>query len=366
MSRTPLELPVGIRIWNDELRRGRRHLVEGYSFEPLEGTTDSFRFTLAAAPEKIPGIMRELCAAGQAEEAFLILEYYPDEQSMATGDANSPPVSPDVFYSPYLSIDEIFAGIDPYLLRLLHDGFVGFGLANNRLGLEIFFSEEKTLTCFTDNHIRVTNLMHRLGLPHIPDTTFHMDLGHDHYSLLCHPRHQLPEPLAQMDKNDLDSIRFCGELVDQFGMYPVEETLAFFLTRREQDSIEAALKQHDEYDDFASEDFGATLLDWNDFVSECETGFEGDLDDYRLGLHLRDIIAYVIDHVDSALARKMRDIVAEPDERFQQLLTDRRKRFDRPAASEAPPPFWYQGMVEKPGVTLRRDLIRQGWFKPHP
>jgi len=338
--------------------------VEGYAFEPLEGTSDSYRFTLAAAPEKIPAIMRELCA-GQADDAFLILEYYQDEQSMSSGDGDAAPPAPDVFYSPYMTIDEIFAGLEPYLTRLLHDGFVGFGLANNRYGLEIFFSEEKTLTCFTDNHIRVTNLMHRLGLPHIPGATFHMDLGHDHYSLLCPPRHELPEELRSLDKNDLDSIRFCGELVEQFGMYPVEETLSFFLTRREQDQIEAALEKHPEFSEFASEDFGATLLDWNDFVSECETGFEGDLDDYRLGLHLRDIIAYVIDQAEGALSAKLIEIVAEPDRRFQQVLTDRRKRFDQPSSASTPPPFWYQGVVARPGATLRRDLIRQGWFKPH-
>jgi len=363
LSTTPLILPVGIRIWNDELRRGRRHLIEGYAFEPLEGTTDSYRFTMAAAPEKIPAIMRELCV-GHSEEAFLILEYYQDEQAMSGSDADAPAPPPDVFYSPYMTIDEVFAGLEPYMLRLLHDGFVGFGLANNRYGLEVFYSEEKTLTCFTDNHIRVTNLMHRLGLQHVPGGTFHMDLGHDHYSLLCHPRHDLPEALQVLDKNDLDSIRFCGELVDLFSMYPVEETLTFFLTRREQDQIEAALQQHPEFSEFASEDFGATLLDWNDFVSECETGFEGDLDDYRLGLHLRDIIAYAIARVEPALAEKLREIVNEPDQRFQQLLTDQRKRFDQPASATVPPPFWYQGVVARPGATLRRDLIRQGWFKP--
>ena len=36
-----------------ELRQQRNRLSEGYSFAPLEETNDSFRFTIAASPEKV-------------------------------------------------------------------------------------------------------------------------------------------------------------------------------------------------------------------------------------------------------------------------------------------------------------------------
>ena len=361
MSKTPLNLPLGIQVWKSELRRNRHLLIEGYTMTAVEGGADAYRFTIAASAEKIPSILRAFCD-GQVEEAFLILEYYPHEVLPAQEEA----AIPEVFYSAYCPVDELFRLLDPYMDRLVHDGFVGFGLANNRCGLEIFFSEEKTISCFTDNPIRVTNLMHRLGLPHIEETSFHMDLGHDHLSLLCHPDGSLPEPLSGYSRMELDFIRFCAEIVEDLDMYPVEETLSFFLTRKEQDAIEAQLKSSLAYSEYATEDFGSFLLDWNDFVTECTEGFGGDLIDYQMGLHLRDVIEYVIEHADADLTSKLLDIVNDSDDRFQKLLTDRRKRIDRPSESAPidPMPFWYQGVVEKPGATLRRDLIRKDWFKP--
>ena len=361
MSKTPLQLPLGIQVWKNELRQNKDLLVEGYTMSPVEGASDTYRFIIAASPSKIPTILRAFCD-GQVEEAFLILEYYQNEVPVSQDET----AIPEVFYSAYRPINDLFATLDPYMDRLIHDGFVGFGLANNRSGLEIFFSEEKTISCFTDNHIRVTNLLHRLGLPHLDETSFHMDLGHDHLSLLCHPDNTLPAPLSELSKSELDFVQFCGEIVEALDMYPVEETLSFFLTRKEQDAIERQLKSNPIYSEYASEDFGSILLDWNDFVSECTEGFEGDLSDYQLGLHLRDIIENVVAHIEDDLAQKLIEVISDPDERFQKLLTDRRKRIDRPAsASRAEAlPFWYQGVVDKPGVTLRRDLIRSDWFKP--
>lgn len=363
MTRQPYELPLGIKLWKNELRQQKKELCEGYSFSLLENTSDSFRFSIAASPAKIPDVFRAFCG-NKVDEAFLILEYYRNEQPVTKGE----PAIPDVYYSPYLPVEELMQALEPYLPRLIHDGFVGFGLANNRSGTEIFFSEEKVLSCFTDNHIRTMNQLHQLGIYHVDEMKFHTDLGHDHLSLLCHARSELPEPFTRMSNSELDFSQFCGELVDHLGMYPVEETLSFFLSRREQDQIENCLDSDPLYADIAAEDFGSILLDWNDFVSECEGGFEGDLEDYRLGLFLRDIIDHVISGSDADLARKILEIVAETDTKFRKILIDRRKRLDLPPerlmAGKAP--FWYQGIVSNQGVILRRDLIRQGWFRPHP
>lgn len=361
MSENHLELPLGIKLWKRGLHKKNNRLREGYTFSLLENTSDSYRFTIAAPPAKIPELFAEFCG-NTVDEAFLILEFYQNEQPVTKGE----PAMPDVYYSPYLPVDELFTVITPYLDRLIHDGFVGFGMANNRSGTEIFFSEEKVVSCFTDNHIRTMNQLHRLGIKHVENMTFHTDLGHDHLSLLCHPRGNLPENLSGMSTNELDFLQFCGELVDTLGMYAVEETLSFFLTRREQDQIEDCLANDPDLSEIAAEDFGAILLDWNDFVSECEDGFEGDLTDYRLGLHLRDIIDHVIRSTEPELSNKITEIILEPDRKFRQILTDRRKRLD-PAPQQkncGPTPFWYQGVVGKQGVGLRRDLIRHGWFRP--
>ena len=248
--------------------------------------------------------------------------------------------------------------------RILHDGFVGFGLANNRAGMEIFYSEEKVLTCFIDNHIRVTNLLRNHAIPHVPDLAFPTDWGHDHLSLLCHKRRDLPPELSDYSDTELDYMKFCVELADDLEMYKVEEGLSFFLSKREQDEIEVRLRDHPDFAHFADEDFGGLLLDWNDFVSECEAAFEGSLEEYRYGLRLRDLIQYVIEGVPETVCEKIEEIVGEADRMFRQNLTDCRKRLDSPddipVASEQ---FWYHGMVRNQGVTLRRDLIRQGWFR---
>ena len=90
----------------------------------------------------------------------------------------------------------LYEVITPFLSRLIHDGFVGFGLVNNREGFEIFYSEEKVLNCFTGGHLRITNLLSKLRIPLNPDLQFPTDLRHDHLSLLCRPRKSLPEPFV--------------------------------------------------------------------------------------------------------------------------------------------------------------------------
>jgi hypothetical protein len=360
LPRESFDFPLGIRLWPNEPRSRRLRLKEGYSFSLLENCTDSYRFTVMAGAGKISRVFRSFAQALPAE-AFLILEYYPEENQ---GGEDEQPV-PTVFYSPYYSTEEILSVLESFLPRLIHDGFVGFGLANNRAGMELFYSEEKVLTVFTGNHIRIMDLLARHGLRHNPDLFFPADSGHDHLSLLCHPEGTLPEPFASMAERDLDYVHFCNDLVEQLEMYPVEENISFFLSKRDQDLIETRLREHAEFAEFAEEDFGSLLLDWIDFVGECETAFEGDLWEYRQCLKLRDMIQYVVEGMPAALAGKLLDIVAEADGRLRKNLVDSRKRLDPP--SDLPLPedrFWYLGMVRNPGADLRRDLIRQGWFKP--
>jgi len=359
----PLEIdnyPLGIRLWPSELRSQGRPIREGYSFSPLENAADSFRFTALTGAGKVAELFRSF-AASLPDEAFLILEFY--EEPAAQESEEQP--TPTVYYSPYLPKEELLATLEPYLPRLIHDGFVGFGLANNRAGLELFYSEEKVLTCFASNHIRVMDLLARHGLQHDPQILFPTDLGHDHLSLLCHPRSALPQPFAAMSEAELDYVQFCSELTEELDMYQVEETLSFFLSEKEQDLIEACLVPHPEFAEFAEEDFGSLLLDWNDFVCECETGFQGDLWEYRQGLMLRDMIQHVASSVPAALGAKILDIVAEADSRLKKNLIDVRKRLDPPTDTPAQNDhFWYSGMVRNQGAYLRRDLIRQGWYKP--
>ncbi len=360
MSHCTFDFPLGLRLWQSELLTRFQRPEEGYTFSPLENTTDSYRLTVLAGATKVPRIFSNF-ATTLPEESFLILEFYQETDDSQPQEQ----ATPAVYYSPYLPTREIIATLEPYLPRLIHDGFVGFGLANNRAGMEIFYSEEKVLTCFTGNHIRAMDLLARLDLQHKPGLVYPTDFGHDHLSLLCHPRHTLPEPFASMSDQDLDYDHFCNEITQLLDMYPVEDNLSFFLSKKEQDQIEERLDCHPEFAEYAEDDFGSLLFDWNDFVNECEIGFDGCLWEYQQGLRLRDMIQFIIEGVPSPLQHKIMQIIAESDGKFQQNLTDRRKRLDPP--SEIPlqeDRFWYLGVVRNQGVSLRRDLIREGWFQP--
>lgn len=354
------DFPVGVQLW-PQARRRPRVLREGYLFTLLENSTDTYHFSVLAGMQRIRQVITQFAKA-LPDEAFFILEFYTSEPS---GREQEEPPKPTVHYSPYLPVGEILDAIEPYWERLLNDGFVGFGLANNRASQELFYSEEKLLTCFTDHHIRFMNQLSRAGIPHRPEMLLHTDLGHDHLSLLCLERPSLPANLQGYSDRDLDYAHFCPELVDLLGMYPVEESLSFFFSRREQALIEELLGNHPEFADYAEEDFGALLLDWNDFVCECAARFEGDLFEYRQGLRLRDMIQFVIASVGEPLRSRISEALLEPDERFRQSLTDRRKRLDAPDLTPATDDhFWYNGVIRHAGVDLRRDLIRHGWYKP--
>lgn len=361
MWKTTFDFPVGLRPWAKELRQRGKEIRDGYVFSQLDCSSDSYRLSAMVGAGKIPEIFRDFARSCLGEEAFLILEFYQDEWSQ---DQPEPP-QPAIYYSSYLAIDALLATLDEFWPRLVHDGFVGFGLANNRLGMELFYSEEKTLTCFTGNHIRIMDLFARHQIPYRQNLLLPSDFGHDHLSLQGHKPWQLPSSLRSLTQGELDYLVFCPRLTELLDMYPVEESLSFFLSRKEQDQIEARLQSHADFADLADEDFGALLLDWNDFVDECESRFDGDLQDYQQGLKLRDLLQYVIEGVPAVLSRKLEEILAEPDQRFRQALCEQRKRLDPPAElSLRCERFWYHGVITNQGIPLRRDLIRQGWFHP--
>lgn len=357
-----LELPVGFKRWQN-IPFPAPQQCEGFEISLLEDCDNAYRFTATINADKVVTIVKDFTRF-LPEEAFFILEHYPEEtMALRPSDTTEPP-APAVHYSPYLPTRELLQEIGPYLGRMIHDGFVGFGLANNRKGLELFYSEEKVMTFFTDNHLRLSDFLHRHQIPHSQRLSLPADFGHDHLSLLGFPRQLLPAELQLFSAGELDSNRFCAELIEQLDMYLVEEGLSFFLTRKEQEQIAALISREIPDDDLADIEFGSLLLDWSDFVTECENGFEGDLWEYRQGLKIRDAIQLVIEVAPCHLADKISTIVSDPDKIFQSILTDRRKRFDPPSKLKLQQErFWYQGMVRKQGIDLRRDLIRQDWFK---
>jgi hypothetical protein len=179
--------PAGLQLW-PQARLRSRNLQEGYNFSLLENSSDTYHFSVLAGPPHVRKIFDEF-AENMPEEAFFILEFYTTEPNAK--ETESP--APTIHYSPYMPTAEILEVIGPYWDRLMHDGFVGFGLANNRSSQEMFYSEEKVLTFFTDNHLRLTNQLSKSRVPHRPDLLLHTELGHDHLSLLCLESENLPE-----------------------------------------------------------------------------------------------------------------------------------------------------------------------------
>ncbi|MBN1958853.1 MAG: hypothetical protein JW773_11700 [Desulfuromonadales bacterium] len=359
-----VELPAGLHPWSDPEEKARQ--TEGFELALLEDCDNAYRFTAIVDVKKVASLFGAF-SRFLSEEAFFILEFYPDDplQSRRSGAAERP--VPEVYYSPYLSTDFILSTVAPYIERLIHDGFVGFGLANNRKGLEFFYSEEKVLTFFTDNHLRLSDFLYCHQVPYNENLILPSEFGHDHLSLLSLTREQLPQQLKDMSNSELDASVFCHELTEQLDMYQVEEGLSFFLTRKEQEQIAQLIKSRLPHHEFSDLEFGGLLLDWSDFVAECENAFDGDLWEYRQGLRIRDAIQLVIEVAPNDLTKKILSIVAEPDRIFQNMLTDRRKRLDAPNEMKLQHErFWYQGMVRNQGSELRRDLIRHGWFNRTP
>ena len=355
------EFPAGIKPW----KNSRVEVIpsEGFEYSLLEGCDNAYRFTAVASVNKVETIFRQFSRL-LTDEAFFILEYYPEESLLSRPSGKNERPTPSVFYSPYLPTDYILRQITAYIDRMIHDGFVGFGIANNRRGMEFFYSEEKVLTFFTDNHLRLSHFLHQQQIQHSNKLILPEDFGHDHCSLLGFASDQRPESLVQLNNIELDSTMFCREIIDNLDMYQVEEGLSFFLTRKEQELIESLVKTRVPDHELAEVEFGGLLLDWSDFVAECEQTFTGDLWEYRQGLMIRDTIQLVIEMVPDVLAKKITSIVAEPDRTFQKNLIDQRKRLDSPQEMKLEQQrFWYQGMVKKQGTDLRRDLIRHGWFK---
>ncbi len=360
MAKT-LELPVGIRRWQNSDNRAQQ--LEGFEYSLLDDCDDAYRFTAIAEVGKIESIFKSF-SRFIPDESFFILEYYPEESLLSRPSGKNKRPIPSVFYSPYFSTDYILRNIAPYLDRMIHDGFVGFGIANNRKGLEFFYSEEKILTLFTDNYLRLSNFFHQHEIPYCNNLVLPADFGHDHLSLLALPHKQLPESVITFGSKELDATIFCREMVEQLDMYQVEEGLSFFLTRKEQGEIEGLIKSKLPNHELSEIEFGGLLLDWSDFVTECEHTFDGDLWEYKQGLIIRDTIQLVIEVAPELLADKIISIVSEPDNTFKKILIDRRKRLDPPNEMKlSQNRFWYHGMVRNQGSDLRRDLIRHGWFK---
>ena len=354
------KLPVGIRHWQNSGDNSQQN--EGFEYSLLEDCDSAYRFTAIATVGKIRAIFDHF-SKFFPDESFFILEYYPEEMPLSRPSGSNEGPIPSVFYSPYLATDTILSNITPYISRMIHDGFVGFGIANNRKGLEFFYSEEKVLTFFTDNHLRLSNFLHQHEIQHSDNLTLPAAFGHDHLALSGLSKKSLPEELLSFTNTELDSTFFGQELVEQLDMYQVEEGLSFFLTRKEQEQIEDLLKKKLPNHHLSEIEFGGLLLDWNDFVIECEQTFAGDLWEYKQGLIIRDTIQQVIEIAPKSLADKISLITSEPDDIFKKILVDRRKRLDPPTDMKlVQKQFWYHGMVQKPGSDLRRDLIRQGWF----
>lgn len=357
-----LKFPAGLKRWHDKPVAAPQQ-CEGFEMALLEGCDNAYRFTAAVNANKVAPIFCDF-SRFLPDEAFFILEHYPEEALILRPSGSAERPAPVVHYSPYMPTQELLKLVSPYLSRMVHDGFVGFGLANNRKGLELFYSEEKVMTFFTDNHLRLSNFLHQHQIPHSQRLTLPADFGHDHLSLLGLTEQNLPDELQHFSDKDLDSNLFCEDMIESLDMYQVEEGLSFFLTRKEQEQIAELVKREIPDDELAEIEFGSLLLDWSDFVTECENGFEGDLWEYRQGLKIRDTIQLVIEVAPEQLADKIGSIVSEPDKTLQNALIDRRNRLDHPSQPKLQQErFWYQGIVRNQGIDLRRDLIRQDWFK---
>lgn len=351
--------PGGLRVWESEKIRSEFNIQQGFCYSRVEECKDAFRFAALIDSTKLPHLFND-CAALLTDESFFVLEYYPDK---ITNIDDNTPAEPTIFYSPYMETAEIIEILTPYLSRLIHDGFVGFGLANSRQGAELFFSEEKAFTCFTANHIRAMNIFTNHGLRFQEQLLFPADFAHDHFSLVSLNSRQLPHELRGFSHDELDYVNYCGELIELFEMQSTTSGEEFYLSGKEQDYISALLEEQSELNWSSEDEFIHLLLDWKEFVKECNQSFDGSLEDYESGLRVRDIIASVTDKSEETIRTKLLKFIDGADTIFKHQLTDTSRHLPiNSVEPPAPSSFWRWGVTRKQGATLRRDLIRSGWF----
>ncbi len=354
--------PCGLRVWDEEIQRAEFNLHPGFCYSRLEGCQDAFRFAALIDTNQFPSLF-QACASLLAEESFFVLEYYPEKLQVSEDDELP---EPTVFYSPYIPTEEILETIAPYMERLIHDGFVGFGLANSRQGVELFYSEEKAFTCFTANHIRTMDIFTQHGLSYTKELIFPADFAHDHLSLVSIDTDKLPPALRKLEEQDLDYINYCSELIELFDMQSTADGEDFFLSGKEQDHISAILEQQPDLEWSSEDEFVHLMIDWKEFVKECSQGFDGDLEDYLGGLQLRDIISTVLESADSAISRKLADFIDGADAIFRRQLITTGRHIPSGALCKnqlhQQKNFWRWGVIRQQSAELRRDLIRSGWF----
>ncbi len=351
--------PGGLRVWESEKIRAEYNIQQGFCYSRVEECKDAFRFAALIDIKKLPDLINS-CAALLTDESFFVLEYYPDKITNVDDDT---PAEPTIFYSPYMETAEILEILAPYLSRLIHDGFVGFGLANSRQGAELFYSEEKAFTCFTANHIRAMNIFTQHGLRFKEQLLFPADFAHDHFSLISLNSRQLPHELQGFSRNELDYVNYCGDLVELFEMQCTTSGEEFYLSAKEQDYISDLLEQQPELNWSSDDEFIHLLLDWKEFVKECNQGFDGTLEDYESGLKVRDIIATVTDKSEETIRTKLLKFIDGADTIFKHQLVETARHIPESSAeTRSDQIFWRWGVTRKQGATLRRDLIRSGWF----
>lgn len=351
--------PGGLRVWESEKIKAELNVQQGFCYSRVEECTDAFRFAALIDIKKLPDLIYD-CAALLTHESFFVLEYYPDK---ITNIDDGTPAEPTIFYSPYMETEEIFDILTPYLSRLIHDGFVGFGLANSRQGVELFYSEEKAFTCFTANHIRAMNIFTQHGLRFKEELLFPADFAHDHFSLISLNSRQLPHELQKFSREELDYVNYCGDLIELFEMQSTTSGEEFYLSGKEQDYISNLLEQEPELNWSSDDEFIHLLLDWKEFVKECNQGFEDTLADYESGLQVRDIIAIVTDKSEEIIRTKLLKFIDGADTIFKHQLVETSRHIPESSAQKrSDQTFWRWGVTRKQGVALRRDLIRSGWF----
>lgn len=360
MKPASLNWPLGLQFAPHERPQAQRLLQPGYTFRELEDAHSAYRFIIQADMQQLLPLFYELLRI-LPQETFFILEYYSLQELAPESDNNEP----HIYYSPLLETQELLECLECFLPRLMHEGLLGFGLANNRFGTEIFLSEEKVFTCFTSNPVKVCHLLNQQGLAYRQQLYLPTDFHHQHLPLSHYGRGELPPELQQHSTKELDYRQFCPELIEFLEMFPVEEDCSFFFSQKEQDEIAQILTTDDALSHLAEEDFAYLLLDWIDFCHEvAHHTFEGTLSDYRDALQLRDAIDMVQQGVRSKLADKISYILQEADSLFRACLIDCSKSLaHRPQTTPHSQRFWHWGIISNQGTNLRRDLIRQGWYQ---
>jgi len=154
----PFTTPLGvIPMRNDEPFCAP--LQSGYVKSASQVKKYSAEYQISLSTEKIEAFVNALVGRILPDRIFAILEWFDISRSAQGACERS-------FQTPFLPREQIIAALQPYMFRLVNDGFVafGFGWCDSSSNEEVFVGTKKIISIMTSKSDAVDDVLRQFGI----------------------------------------------------------------------------------------------------------------------------------------------------------------------------------------------------------